>query len=214
VPHDQHETFAVATARLHQVLGQRADLTGGGFALFDEHSRSSSRSRSGDLSDPARQREVTAQRVFDHDDPPWETLSDQATCASVPGPAGRRLSAAESGEMANVEQCRVALDDLIAALASVDPILRAKHVPERTVACRIDDLDITFLGQLDEHGVHDLTEHPDSDVAADVRVTMSSDQLVALAEREDDFLHAWLRGRVQVSASMRDLLRLRSLFSA
>jgi predicted lipid carrier protein YhbT len=115
--------------------------------------------------------------------------------------------------MANVEQCRVALDDLIAALASVDPILRAKHVPERTVACTIDDLDITFLGQLDERGVHDLTEHADSDVAADVRVTMSSDQLVALAEREDDFLHAWLRGRVQVSASMRDLLRLRSLFS-
>ena len=116
--------------------------------------------------------------------------------------------------MANVEQCRVALDDLIAALASVDPILRAKHVPERTVACRIDDLDITFVGQLDEHGVHDLSEHEDGVAEADVRVSMSSDQLVALAERRDDFLHAWLRGRVQVSASMRDLLRLRSLFSA
>ena len=115
--------------------------------------------------------------------------------------------------MANLEQCRVALDDLIAALASVDPILRAKHVPERTVACTIDDLDVTFVGQLDEHGVHDLVEHDEGDVEADVRVTMSSDQLVALSEREDDFLHAWLRGRVQVSASMRDLLRLRSLFS-
>jgi predicted lipid carrier protein YhbT len=116
--------------------------------------------------------------------------------------------------MANVEQCRVALDDLIAALASVDPILRAKHVPERTVACRIDDLDITFVGQLDEHGVHDLVQvDSESDAEADVRVSMSSDQLVALAERRDDFLHAWLRGRVQVSASMRDLLRLRSLFS-
>jgi predicted lipid carrier protein YhbT len=115
--------------------------------------------------------------------------------------------------MANLEQCRVALDDLIAALASVDPILRAKHVPERTVACTIDDLDVTFVGQLDEHGVHDLAEEAENDVEADVRLTMSSDQLVALAEREDDFLHAWLRGRVQVSASMRDLLRLRSLFS-
>jgi len=117
--------------------------------------------------------------------------------------------------MANVEQCRVALDDLIAALASVDPLLRAKHVPERTVACRIEDLDIVFVGHLDEHGVHDLVEHTDaqSEAAADVRVSMSSDQLVALAERRDDFLHAWLRGRVQVSASMRDLLRLRSLFT-
>jgi predicted lipid carrier protein YhbT len=115
--------------------------------------------------------------------------------------------------MADVEQCRVALDDLIAALASVDPILRAKHVPERTIACRVDDLDITFVGRLDEHGVHDLAEHDDEVEAADVRLSMSSDELVALAERRDDFLHAWLRGRVQVSASMRDLLRLRSLFS-
>lgn len=116
--------------------------------------------------------------------------------------------------MASVEQCRVALDDLIAALASVDPVLRAKHVPERSVACRVDDLDITFVGRLDEHGVHDLVESPDDSEGVDVKVSMSSDELVALAERRDDFLHAWLRGRIQVSASMRDLLRLRSLFTA
>jgi predicted lipid carrier protein YhbT len=115
--------------------------------------------------------------------------------------------------MASVEQCRVALDGLIAALVSVDPAVRAKHVPERTVACRVDDLDVCFVGRLDEHGVHDLTEHSASGADADVRLSMSSDELVALAEGRDDFLHAWLRGRVQVSASMRDLLRLRSLFS-
>src|SRR3954471_22355733 len=134
-----------------------------------------------------------------------------------------------SGEMASADQCRVALDELIATLASVDPVLRAKHVPERTVACRVDDLDVTFVGQLDEHGVHDLDvtfvgqldEHGVHDLAesdgdasgVDVRVSMNSDELVALAEGRDDFLHAWLRGRIQVSASMRDLLRLRSLFS-
>ena len=116
--------------------------------------------------------------------------------------------------MASVEECRVALDDLIAALASVDPVLRAKHVPERTVACRVDDLDITFVGRLDEHGLHDLVESADDSKGVDVKVSMSSDELVALAERRDDFLHAWLRGRIQVSASMRDLLRLRSLFTA
>jgi len=116
--------------------------------------------------------------------------------------------------MASVEQCRVALDDLIAALVSVDPVLRAKHVPARTVACRVDDLDVTFVGRLDEHGVHDLVEHSDNSSDADVRLSMTSDELVALAEGRDDFLHAWLRGRVQISASMRDLLRLRSLFSA
>jgi hypothetical protein len=52
----------------------------------------------------------------------------------------------------------------------------------------------------------------DDEGQADVRITMTSDQLLALAAGDDDFLHAWLRGRVTVSASMRDLLRLRSLF--
>jgi predicted lipid carrier protein YhbT len=114
--------------------------------------------------------------------------------------------------LANVEQCRAALDDLVASLGEVDPLLRAKHVPRRTVSCRINDLELTFQGRIDEHGVHDVKESIDADGDADVRLSMDSDVLIALAAREDDFLHAWLRGRVQVSASMRDLLRLRSLF--
>jgi predicted lipid carrier protein YhbT len=114
--------------------------------------------------------------------------------------------------VASVEQCRDAVDGLAAALAAVDPDLRARHVPERTVACRLSDLQVSFVGRLDETGLHDLEEAVDGEPNVDVRVTMDSDQLVALAEGNDDFLHAWLRGRVQVSASMRDLLRLRTLF--
>jgi hypothetical protein len=34
---------------------------------------------------------------------------------------------------------------------------------------------------------------------------------VALADGDDDFLQAWLRGRVQISAPVRDVLRLRAL---
>jgi predicted lipid carrier protein YhbT len=114
--------------------------------------------------------------------------------------------------MATVEQCRVALDTLAASLAEVEPDLRAKHVPDRTLACRLPDLDLTFVGRLDQHGLHDLGETRDPDLDVDVRVTMSSDSLVALATRQEDFLGGWLRGRIQVSASVRDLLRLRSLF--
>jgi hypothetical protein len=113
--------------------------------------------------------------------------------------------------VANVEDCRKALDGLAAALAAVEPELRARHVPSRTVACRLADLDVIFVGRLDEDGVHDI-EESDAEPDVDVRLTMDSDELVALADGSDDFLHAWLRGRVQVSASMRDLLRLRSLF--
>ena len=114
--------------------------------------------------------------------------------------------------MASVEECREAVDGLVASLAAVEPELRAKHVPRRTLACRINDLDLIFVGRLDEHGCHDVVENPDGDVNVDVRLTLDSDELVALAAGSDDFLHAWLRGRVQVSASMRDLLRLRTLF--
>jgi hypothetical protein len=114
--------------------------------------------------------------------------------------------------VANVEDCRKALDGLAAALAAVNPELRARHVPTRTVACRLTDLDVVFVGRLDEDGVHDVDESDELEPDVDVRLTMDSDELVALADGSDDFLHAWLRGRVQVSASMRDLLRLRSLF--
>jgi hypothetical protein len=114
--------------------------------------------------------------------------------------------------VADVEDCRKALDGLAAALAAVDPGLRARHVPTRTVACRLADLDVVFVGRLDEDGVHDVDESDELEPEVDVRLTMDSDELVALADGSDDFLDAWLRGRVQVSASMRDLLRLRSLF--
>ena len=114
--------------------------------------------------------------------------------------------------MATVKACRRALDDLAAMLGAVDPALRARHVPSRTVACRLTDLDCAFVGRLDEDGVHDVALSDSADPEADIRLTMTSDELVALSRQEEDFLHAWLRGRIQVSASMRDLLRLRSLF--
>ena len=114
--------------------------------------------------------------------------------------------------MASVEACRTALDELSGMLTAVDPQIRARHVPERTVHCRLSDLNLSFVGRIGPDGVHDLVESDEDDPAADVRVTMTSDELVALANRDEDFLHGWLRGRIQVSASMRDLLRLRSLF--
>lgn len=86
-------------------------------------------------------------------------------------------------------------------------------MPARTVSCRIRDLGLTFYGRLDENGVHELAmaELGDSGVTADVRLTLDSDELLALADGRDDFVHAWLRGRVQVAAGVRDLLRLRTL---
>lgn len=116
--------------------------------------------------------------------------------------------------MATVKQCRSAIDQLAATLDGVDPHLRTKHLPQRSVACRVRDLGVVFVAELDEDGVHDIAladPTPDEHGPADVRITLDSDDLVALARGEDEFVRAWLHGRVQVSASVRDLLRLRSV---
>lgn len=115
--------------------------------------------------------------------------------------------------MATVEECRESIEVLAAALDEVEPAVRARVIPARTVTCLVRDLDVVFGARLDAHGVHDLrhTPSPDSFEAGQVRVTLTSDELVALAAGTDDFLHAWLRGRITVAAGVRDLLRLRAL---
>ena len=115
--------------------------------------------------------------------------------------------------MATVRQCRAAIGRLTKQLDGVDPGLREKHVPKRTVACRVSDLEVTFTARLDPDGVHDIAQCPAADTPdADVKLAVDSDLLIALANGEEDFLTAWLRGRLHVSASMRDMLRLRSFF--
>jgi predicted lipid carrier protein YhbT len=116
--------------------------------------------------------------------------------------------------VATVKQCRAALDRLVTTVDGVDPALRAKHIPERTILCRVRDLDVVFTARLDPDGVHDLTQAPagPDNPSQDVRLSLDSDDLIGLADGSEDFLTAWLRGRVHVSASVRDILRLRSLF--
>jgi predicted lipid carrier protein YhbT len=116
--------------------------------------------------------------------------------------------------VATLKQCRAALDGLVTAIDAVDPAVRAKHIPDRTVLCRVRDLDVIFCARLDADGVHDLTQLESGvpEPGTDVKLSLGSDDLVALADRSEDFLTVWLRGRVHVSASMRDMLRLRSLF--
>jgi predicted lipid carrier protein YhbT len=129
----------------------------------------------------------------------YRTLADR--CANV-------------AAVASVKQCRSALDRLAKTLDGVDPELRARHLPQRTVACRVKDLDVLFTARVDDAGVHDICEVSSSEPSppqADVRLALDSDDLIALVNREDDFVSAWLHGRVQVSAPMRDMLRLRSV---
>lgn len=112
--------------------------------------------------------------------------------------------------MATVEESRVALERLSHALTRLDPDARASAIVERTVSARLTDLDVVFTGRLDHDGFHDMTTEPAE--RAQIRLTMTSDDLVALADNELSFGKAWSSGRLKVEASFGDLLRLRKLF--
>jgi hypothetical protein len=88
-------------------------------------------------------------------------------------------------------------------------VVRAKAVVDRSVSCTIKDLDVIFVGQLRDGGLHDV-QIADS-AKAQVKVTLVSDDLIKLCNRELDVASAWARGRVRVDASVFDLLKLRSL---
>jgi putative sterol carrier protein len=111
--------------------------------------------------------------------------------------------------MASVDECRAVLDELAARLAEVDPDLRRKHTVDRTLSCHLSDLGVTFSGTLSEDGLDDVTDEPASE--AQVRLTLTSDDLLALCNGDLAFASAWARGRVRIDASVLDLLRLRSL---
>jgi predicted lipid carrier protein YhbT len=111
--------------------------------------------------------------------------------------------------VASVAECAEAISSLAELLAKVDPAIRAKTVADRTVSCTVKDLQVIFVGQLRDGGLHDIQQ---SDTAkAQVRVTLSSDDLILLTRGELDIAAAWARGRVKVDASVFDLLKLRSL---
>jgi ubiquinone biosynthesis protein UbiJ len=112
--------------------------------------------------------------------------------------------------MASLKQCRVALTDLVNRLAEVDPDLRRKHAVARTLSCHIPDLDVTFFGTLSEDGLENITESP-LNTDSQVRITVDSDDLLALCNGEMPFAVAWARGRLKIDASVKDLLRLRTL---
>lgn len=108
--------------------------------------------------------------------------------------------------MATLDECRAA----IVALAG-----RFAQSPERgsgldrSVSAEITDLDLRFRGRLHDGVLDEITE---SDPApGQIRLAMSSDDLVSLAAGELSLGSAWLAGRVKVRASLPDMLRLRSM---
>jgi len=108
--------------------------------------------------------------------------------------------------MATRDQCQAALERLAEQLRDVD----GEHQSfDRSVSAHVPDLDVTFTGDLHDGTITGITTEPAP--KAQIRLTASSDDLVALTGGELPFAKAWLSGRVKVEAGVRDLLRLRSM---
>jgi putative sterol carrier protein len=111
--------------------------------------------------------------------------------------------------MATLEECRAALEDLANRMAHGESDVRRHTTLDRSLSCQVTDLDVTFSGQLRDGHIHDITTDPAE--RAQIRMTVRSDDLIALVKGDLPFASAWARGRVRIEASMVDLLRLRSL---
>jgi hypothetical protein len=111
--------------------------------------------------------------------------------------------------VATIEQCMQALSGILGDLTS-NPAAKGL---DRSLSCRLTDLQEVVLGRLSSGSVRDLRVVPEGpDVPkADIRLTMTSDDLVALTDGRLHFGQAWATGRVKLEAGLRDLLRLRKI---
>jgi hypothetical protein len=110
--------------------------------------------------------------------------------------------------MATLEECRKALQDVADKISSGGGDRQPPKL-DRSLACRLTDLGTGFHGRLANGKLQDLTDGDDP--KAQIALTLSSDDLVALSRGGLNFAKAWAGGRVKVQAGVRDLLKLRSL---
>ena len=110
--------------------------------------------------------------------------------------------------MATLEECRTALEAIATRLAT-DPSAAARVTLDRSFGCHIRDLDAHFHGRLRGGTIVDLTDGEDP--KAQLRLSLSSDDLLALVAGDLNLAAAWASGRVSIRASPLDLLKLRKL---
>ena len=105
-----------------------------------------------------------------------------------------------------VEGC---LDALIGRLARVDTTYRAMLPARRTIETCCTDLGLMHHAYWRQGRLSDLHAGPAD--RPDIRIAVTSDDLLALAEGRLRFRDAYTSQRIRIDASMTDLLRLRAV---
>lgn len=112
--------------------------------------------------------------------------------------------------MASAAECERAFAALADRLAAVDPATRKRNSLDRSLSCTLTDLDLVFAAHLKDGKLEDIHRAEVAD--GQVKLAMTSDQLVALVDGSDTFASAWAARRVKLDARVTDLLKLRSIF--
>lgn len=110
--------------------------------------------------------------------------------------------------MASVDECRQALQKLATRLDRHSET-QGRIDLDRTLACRITDLDTAFHGRLEGGRLVDLTDGDDP--KAKIALSANSDDLVALVHGQLDIAKAVGSRRVSIKANPFDLMKLRKL---
>jgi hypothetical protein len=111
--------------------------------------------------------------------------------------------------VATVEEVEEVLGDLLSRLGAVDQNTRAIMPNRRTIEARCPDLDYVRHAEW-RNGDLVLLDEP-LDRRPDIRISVRSDDLLAIARGELPFGRAYAANKVRLDASMTDLLRLRAV---
>lgn len=111
--------------------------------------------------------------------------------------------------VASVDECRQALHDLAAQIAANATKVRERVNLDRTLACRITDLEAAFHGRLSNGQLLDIADGDDPD--AQIALITTSDDLLLLVRGELDVPKALATRRISIRANPLDLIRLRKL---
>ncbi|THV41355.1 SCP2 sterol-binding domain-containing protein [Glycomyces buryatensis] len=111
--------------------------------------------------------------------------------------------------MATVDECRTALEQFADNLAANPKSVRKLTGFQRSLACDITDLGESFNGRFDQGKLIGITDGDNPE--ADIRMIVSSDNLLKLVAGELDFMKAFTGGQVKLKANMMDLMKLRGV---
>ncbi len=112
--------------------------------------------------------------------------------------------------MATVEECERAMHELAGKLAGSSGSGVRGKMEDRSLTCELRDLKIIYGCRLRDGRLEDIKQVDDT--KAQIRLSMNSDDLLALTRGDLHLGKAWATGRVKISASVFDLIKLRSMF--